>query len=375
MPAQIPVGSKAELEIIIESAAGQVIPDITVALEVNDILDDEAEQPIIVAAREGFQTIPLYASRRGIAEIKTLWAKWRGPIGLTERLITEMPELKIPVVPNLKRVFAGLENLVGAAGADFGERPHPRQGSGSDFSSLRDYIPGMDLRTVDWKRSARYRGLLAKEFEAERNHQIILAYDTGHLMRENLGGISRLDHSVEAGLALTHAALRSGDRVGMYAFDADVHTYVKPVGGMRAFPILQQYLAGLECSTAETNFTLGLTQLSQQLNRRTLVVLFTDFVDTTTAELMRENISYMARRHLVIFVAASDPFLDQSAQKRIANSDDISRAMIAGEILKERRVLFERLRAQGILCLEPKESHMIGDLLREYRTIIKRELI
>ncbi len=374
-PAQIPLSDKGTLKISMASAAGQAIPDVEVCIQVNDILDQAAQKPVLLSARNGEAFIELVPKSRGIAEIQTLWFRWHSPLQLLIRQVEETPDLKIPVIPNLKRIFANIDAIKGAAGSEFGERPHPQQGTGSEFMSLRDYMPGMDPRTVDWKRSARYRGLLTKEFEAERNHQIILAFDTGHLMREHLDGITRLDHNIDAGLALAHAALKSGDRIGLFAFDAEVKSLIKPIGGIRSFPTLQHHMASMRATNSETNFTLAMTRLAEGLNRRTLVVLFTDFVDTTTAELMQENIIHLARHHLVVFIAAQDPFLHSQTMQNIDSTDDISKAMTAGELLKERRILFKHLRRHGVLCLEPKSAMMINELLREYRSIMMRELV
>jgi len=135
------------------------------------------------------------------------------------------------------------------------------------------------------------------------------------------------------------------------------------------------HLAAIENSTDETNYTLGMTRLSESLTRRTLVVLFTDFVDTTTAELMRENLGRLAVHHFVVFVALKDPFLTDVADGEINSTKDISRSVTATELLKERKLLFSRLRRQGVLCLEPDHAHLVGQVIGQYRSIINQELI
>src|SRR5262249_29258585 len=146
-------------------------------------------------------------------------------------------------------------------------------GDGSEFDALREHVPGMDRRAIDWKASARHRALLGREFRAERNHQLVLAIDTGHLMAEPLGGMPKLDHAVNAALLLAYFGLRTGDRVGLFGFDSEVRAFAAPAAGVRAFPRLQRASAALEYGTAETNFTLGLAELSSRLSRRSLVVL------------------------------------------------------------------------------------------------------
>jgi uncharacterized protein (DUF58 family) len=97
--------------------------------------------------------------------------------------------------------------------AFLGSKTERYVGDGSEFESLRQYVPGLDTRSIDWKASARHRKLVCRRFRAERNHQLVLAIDSGHLMTVPIEGTTRLDHAIHAALLLSYVALRSGDRV------------------------------------------------------------------------------------------------------------------------------------------------------------------
>ena len=145
--------------------------------------------------------------------------RWRGPLGLVE-IMPRRSTLDVitEVVPNVRGVqTAALQFITNEA--IFGEKVQ-QKGEGTEFEALREYRPGHDIRFIDWKHSARHRKLLTKEFRTERNHHIVLAFDTGHLMMEPLGGIPRLDHAINAGLRLGWVSLRAGDLVGTFGFDA-----------------------------------------------------------------------------------------------------------------------------------------------------------
>jgi len=374
-PRQIFIGDEGVLKIRAEQGDGMPLTGLEVAVEVNDKLDQAAQESVAMPRGALECDVLLVPRSRGMAHIPSVWFRWTGAMGLVRRQFVSKTDLKIPVLPNFQRAAQSAQQLMGATADAFGPQPHPRQGDGSEFSSLREYVAGMDPRTLDWKRSARYRGLLAKEFEAERNHQVILAFDTGHLMAERIGGLTRLDHMVNAGLVLAHAALKGGDKVGILGFDSQVRSLVKPLGGMSSFAHLQHHMAALECTSDEANYTLAMTRLAEGLTRRTLVVLFTDFVDSITAELMRENLGVLAVHHFVVFVALKDPYLSAQTDKPFENVKDISKAATASELIKERRLLFSRLRRQGVLCIEPEHASLVGDVVHQYRTIINQELI
>ena len=105
-----------------------------------------------------------------------------------------------------------------------------------------------------------------REFRTERNHPIVLAFDTGHLMREPIDGMPRLDHCINAGLLLARIALAADDLVGTYSFDSRMRHYLPPGRGLHAFRRLQQATAALAYSADETNFTLGLAELNARLH-------------------------------------------------------------------------------------------------------------
>ena len=318
--------------------------------------------------------VKIVPERRGILHVDALWVRWRGPLGLVEQTRTFALDRSVKILPSI-HASRSAEFELFTRDAVLGLKVQMQSGEGSEFEALREYAPGHDVRFVDWKHSARHRKLLSKEFRTERNHPVVLAFDTGHLMREPIGELARLDHSINAGLLLAWLALRSGDLVGTYSFDARPGRFLKPARGMTRFRYVQQISADLAYSTDETNFTLGLTSLYAQLDRRTLIVLFTDFVDTVTAELLVENVQRLARRHLVVFVALRDALLADTFAARPDSVRQIGRAVIAHDLLRDRSVVLEKLQRLGVRCLDVPAARLSMALLNEYIRIKQRDLL
>ena len=239
-------------------------------------------------------------------------------------------------------------------------------GDSSDFHAMRDFQPGMDRRRIDWKQSARHGALRAKEFHAEQNQHIVLALDTGRLMSDPLGDQPRLDRAVQAALLVAYVALKLGDRVGLFAFDEKPRLASGTVTGAKAFPVLQQLATKIDYSTGETNFTLGLTKLASELERRSIVVIFTDFVDTTSAELMLENVGRLLKRHLVLFVVFRDQELEALRDAMPQTPGDVSRAVVADTLLHEREIVIERLRRMGTEIVDAPVDRLGPQLLSAY---------
>lgn len=375
LPGILYAGGSDGLRVTLSSPRNVLPTDIEMLCEVSANLDMPALQRTTLTPREpAHVTAPLTPIRRGSAHIERLWLRWHGPMGLMERQRIETLSAEIPIVPNIRAVRNAAIRFT-AWNAAAGIKPQNQQGDGSEFESLRDYVPGLDHRSIDWKHSARHRELVCKEFRAERNHQIVMAIDTGHLMAERLDGIPKLDHAINNALVLGYACLRHGDRVGIFGFDSQTRLYTEPIGGMHFFDYFLRMSAQLEYRPDETNFTLALAELTMRLKQRSLIILQTEFVDTTTAELMVENLERLVARHVVLFVTLRDPDLDKTIDAPPHTLEDVTRSVIADDFARERRVVLERLRRLGVHCLEAPSEKIGTEIVDRYLMIKNKELI
>lgn len=319
-------------------------------------------------------TLDVPLERRGKSILQSAALLWPSRFGLWEMLATRPLDHEITVVPDISPVLSGEINTRMLPLMDGLKDQHLR-GEGSEFHQLRDFTTGMDPRAIDWKRSARMRSLVARETRAEKNHQIILGIDSGHLMAERIGGLPKLDRAINAALAMAWAGGLGGDLVGLYSFDSRPRLFVPPAPGRSAFPKLQAASASLHQEAAETNHTLALSHLMGRLKRRSLVILFSDFADQITAELLVENTATLARHHLVLYVALRDPALAALARAEDGGLDRIAEAVAAAQMLRERATVIERLTRLGVLCLDTTPEALTPALVSRYIDIKSRELI
>ena len=324
--------------------------------------------------RDAAATVDLTPLRRGEGEIQTLWLRWRGPLGLVWKQIRESPGRKIPITPNIQAIKDEAIRMFSRE-AMFGIKSQLETGDGSEFHALRELVGGMDPRTIDWKQSAKHSKLLAKEFRTERNHPVIFAIDTGRLMCDPLLGVPRVDRALNAALLLAYVSLKLGDRAGLFGFDAKPRLFSGVLSGAGAFPMLQRVAARLDYSIEETNYTLGLTQLGSALERRSLVVVFTDFADSTSAELMLENVARLLRKHLVLFVVLRDEELQSIALREPKTADDVSRAVTAEALMREREVVATRLRRLGAHLVDAPAERLGPELISAYLDLKRRDLM
>ncbi|HYA80262.1 MAG TPA: DUF58 domain-containing protein [Methylocystis sp.] len=374
-PSRLPVGSSGEILFAIfgPPGAGVTIFE-ALAEQSGDIGPPRAVFARTDSDGRAVAQLALDVARRGVVHLDAVWLRWRGPLGLAERILRAPIGKSIDVIPDVRGVRA-VALQFNARESLYGIKAQQQKGEGAEFESLREHAPGLDNRFIDWKRSARHRRLLSKEFRTERNHHVILAFDTGHLMAEPIEGLTRLDHAINAGLLLSYVCLRSGDLVGVYGFDARVRQFVQPGRGLSWYPKLQRGVGALAYQTVETNFTLGLAELNARLSRRALIVLFTEFVDETTAELLIESLHGVAKRHSIVFVTLRDPQLGWLFNAPPARFVAAAEAVVAYDFLREKAIVLERLERLGVHCLETSARGLSTRLINRYLTMKERGLI
>jgi uncharacterized protein (DUF58 family) len=344
-------------------------------LEGNELIAVEPRRATVeVSDKETAAAFTVTPHRRGEAVLETLWMRWKGPLGLSWAQIKHPLDYAAPVTPNIAAVKEEALRLF-SRDALHGLKEQIQTGEGTEFHALRDFIAGMDHRTIDWKQSARHGKLVAQERRTERNHTIVLALDTGRTMCEPLDGLPRIDRAINAALLLAYVGLATGDRIGMFGFDAKPRLSTGATSGVQSFPLIQRLVSRLDYASEEANFTLGLTTLAGDLDRRSLIVMFTEFTDSIGAELMMENLRRLLKRHLVLFVLMRDEELETMAKAEPLDSTDVSRAVTAASLIREREVVMMRLRRMGVQLVEAPANAVGPTLINAYLDIKRRNLL
>lgn len=336
-------------------------------------LSGASHRTVVKDRKAGFR-LDFCPERRGIASLDSLWVRWSGPLDLIYKQKTFELAVPVHVETDIQGVRDEAVRLF-ARDAMFGTKAQIQLGEGSEFHALSDYQPGMDRRAIDWKQSARHALLVAKEHRTERNHNVIMALDCGRVGCEPVGNMPRIDRFIHAALLVSYASLRSGDRAGLFSFDSEARIDTGALAGLNALRTLQAMAGRIDYSTRETNYTLALSTLAGRLKRRSLVVVFTEFSDTTTAELMVEALGRLLRRHLILFVVLRDDELESLVAEPPRLAEDVARAVVAASLIREREVVMTRLRRMGVHIVEAPADRIGPDVLNAYLELKRRDLL
>ena len=315
--------------------------------------------------------IALQPVRRGALVIETLWLRWQGPMGLGWRQVSQASGESVAILPDIAAVRAPALQVF-LKEAIFGILARQVRGEGSEFEALVEYQPGFDRRAIDWKSSARHSKLLAREYDTERNNQIVFALDSGSDMCEPVAGLPRIDRAVSAALLTSYVALKAGDQVRLFSFAARPERTTGFVSGSRNFFRLQSEAAQIDYRHEESNYTLALSTLAAQLQRRSLIVVFTDFTDPTSAELMLESVGRLIDRHLLLFVAIEDEELLALVDQAPETSEQVAQSVAAAGLLAQRRLVITRLRHLGVEVIEGRHDEIGTRLMNAYLKIKRR---
>ena len=310
----------------------------------------------------------LVPSRRGPAPLSRLWLRWTGPLGLGARQHSRAADRTLAVWPSLAAARSPALQLF-LRDSEHGMIARRIRGEGSQFEALAEYQPGMDRRRIDWKTSARHTHLYAREYEAERNNPLVFALDCGRAMCEPVAGLPRIDRAVSAALAAAYVALKSGDRAALFGFAARPLLATPFVADPALFGRLQSAAAELDYRPEEPNFTLALATLAGRLQRRSLIVVFSEFPDPASAELMVDAIARISSRHVVLFVTMADEELEGIATAAPDDLAHVAAAVAAEALLDQRRLVVAKLRQMGVEVVEAPHQQLGLRLIDAYLSI------
>jgi uncharacterized protein (DUF58 family) len=376
LPRTAPVGGLIEGTVSVTIAAARPPAAVELALAPDRLLamPDDGRLWLMLDHGSGVGRTEILAHRRGTARIERLWLRWRGTLGLVWHQRTMASEAQVAILPDVRAVRErGAE--IFRRHALPGLLAQIDRGDGADFEALVEFQSGMDRRAIDWKQSARHLKLHAKEFRVERNSQIVFAVDAGRQMSEPIAGLPRIDRAVSAMLLSAWVALKLGDRVALDAFDSRPRVASGLVTGTRAFAELQRLAARIDYSGEESNYTLALTDLARRLARRSMIVLFTEFTDRTSAEFLVRAAQRLLRTHLLLVVVLRDEELEGIADRRPETPEDVTRAVTAAALLRERLLVLTELRHFGAHVIEAAHDRVGDELVAGYLDLKRRNLL
>jgi uncharacterized protein (DUF58 family) len=311
-------------------------------------------------------TTTLAPRRRGTFELREVTVRVTGPLGLATRQAARDLPGRIEVHPSFRSRDAAELRIRRARILEEGLRSVRGRGGGTEFEALRDYVEGDEFRHVDWAATARTGHPVVRTYRAERNQTVLVLLDTGRVVAGLVEGVPRLDHGMDAVLALATVATRSGDRAGLLAFGADVRALVPPRRDADQLRRLSAAMHALEPELAESGYREAFRAALGRFRRRALLVVVTELAAEAVQETLIPALPLVVREHAVVVASVRDPELERLRDAAVDEPADAYAAAAASTILAERERAAARLRALGARVVDAPPGDLAAALADAY---------
>ncbi len=313
--------------------------------------------------------VPLTPTRRGERRADRVTVRSLGPLGLVARQrSTPVPGAvrSLPRFESQKHLpsrLALLRELDGRSAVRV-------RGQGTEFDSLREYVRGDDVRSIDWRASARNRTVVVRTWQPERDRRVVLVLDTSRTSAARVAGVPRLDSSMDAALLLAALCQRAGDRVDFVAGDRRVRAQVRS----GALPEIMATMSGLEPTLVEADWSALAATVTALTRQRALVVLLTAVDPAAVEHSLLPVLPSLARRHRVVVAAVRDPALEALAGTR-STATEVYAAAAAEQVLTDRSRTADLLRLVGVDVIDADPDDLPVALTDHYLALKARGLL
>ncbi|MEM7676818.1 MAG: DUF58 domain-containing protein [Myxococcota bacterium] len=319
-------------------------------------------------------TYRLRAMQRGPHHLGDHWVRYPSPGGFWIRQLRLPASDHLKVYPDVQAV-RHFELLARTSRDLITSRATKMRGGDTEFERLRDFLPDDEWRRIDWRATARRRKMTVREYQLERNQNLMFMLDCGRMMTAVWDDLTALDYALNATLMLSHVAIRRGDQVGLIAFDESVTRLMKPRGGTSASNQIIQATYDLFPKTVESDYEGGFRTLKQHVRKRTLVVILTHAIDEQTSSRLQRLARDLLPKHLPLVVMLKDRILVDRAHQKATSSEALCIQAAAAEMLLWRDRVHQSLIRSGVMVLDVLHHQLTGALVSRYLEVKARGLI
>jgi uncharacterized protein (DUF58 family) len=313
--------------------------------------------------------------RRGKASGGTLDLRIRGPWRLAWRQGRRALPWNVTVYPSLRHAALRALATQTQRRQVAGFRNTRRIGEGRLFESLKEWVPGDEIRSIDWKATARHGKAMSRQYEDERRQHVMIVIDAGRLLTAEVDGRARLESAIDTALQLAHSAVQHDDNVGLLVFADQVQQFIAPTRGRRALGQLLEALAAVEGRLVESNYPVAFAWLAARSRKRALTVFLTDVVDRTASDALLAQAGALRPRHVPLVVVFRDPALERTASLRATTLDEAYTRAAAEELLEARELALGELRSRGVLVLDVLPDGAARAVVEQYQQLKRRALV
>ncbi len=349
----------------------KVIDEIPFQFQKRDFLIEKQIAP----GRNTFFQYSLEPKQRGEYNFGSLNVYVSSPLGFVSKRFNFQKDANLPSYPSFihlrkyELMAIQSEFLLG------GIKKIRKLGHTMEFEQIKEYVPGDDIRTINWKATSKTNRLMVNQFQDEKSQRIFMLIDTGRTMKMPFKGLSLLDYSINATMALSHIILKKGDRAGMMTFSKKTENKIAAENKSGQLRKISEALYNIKTDFFESDFNRLYQDVKYSLNQRSLILLFTNF---ETLDGLNRQLKYLrgiAKNHLLVVVFFKNSELQTLIHKNPESMQEIYDEIIAEKFEFEKKLIIQELKKYGIYTVYTLPENLNIDVINKYLEIKARGIL
>jgi uncharacterized protein (DUF58 family) len=259
--------------------------------------------------------------------------------------------------------------------SQYGLKKIRRIGHTMEFEQIKEYVQGDDIRTINWKATAKRDQLMVNQFQDEKSQNVYMIIDKGRVMKMPFNGLSLLDYAINATLVLSNVILKKHDKAGTLAFSKKVENRVVAEKRQSQMQLILENLYNIKTDFFESDFSRLYVDIKNKINQRSLLILYTNF---ETLDGLHRQLPYLkgiAKNHLLVIVFFNNTELNELIDKKANNVQEVYDKVIAEKFAFEKRLIVNELRKYGIYSVLTQPENLTLDVINKYLEVKARGIL
>lgn len=296
-------------------------------------------------------------------------------LGLIERRLIFRQTQDVEVYPSIIQMKRYELRAMQQIAHETGIKKMRRIGHSYEFEQIKNYVPGDDYRSINWKASSRRGSLMVNQYEDERSQQVYCVVDKSRAMKMPFEGLSLMDYAINTTLAISNIILKKQDKAGLLSFSDVVGATIKAERNTGQLNRIMEALFREKERKGESNYELLYEAVRHLIGARSLLLLFTNFESSYALERALPTLRRLNRIHLVVVIFFENTEIRKLAQETVKTTVDIYRQTVARQFLNEKKEMVTRLRQYGIQAVLTKPQDLTLNTINKYLELKSRGLI
>lgn len=281
----------------------------------------------------------------------------------------------VPVYPSIIQMqqydFLAISNKL----TQFGLKKIRRIGHTQEFEQIKEYVQGDDIRTINWKATAKNVNLMVNQYQDEKSQPIFSIIDTGRVMKMPFNGLKLLDYAINATLAFSNVALKRNDKTGLVAFSKNIETYVPAVQKLTHLNTILEKLYNINTEFTDSDFGLLYAHVKRKVTHRSLLLLYTNFEHISAMRRQLPFLLAIAKKHVLVVVFFENTELEELIAEDAEDLQTIYHKTIAEKFSLEKKLMQKELKQYGIQTILTKPENLTVNAINKYLEIKARGLL